>query len=242
MFKSRLYIDSLIQENDTKYINGLITNFEYNLINNIYQEASYLTEDEEGGVLNHLKRNWGKYAGAGVGIGMAHAGAFGDKAQNFVNNVGTMGQNMGERMASHASDAMKQTSDFYKTPGMVHGSDYHPNNNIGNLSGSYNGNHMSDRFNNPHYNGMNSGEIKDLHYVLRDQERNHLEQHINQNGGVGTNIGNSIDNTVNDAADFANDNLGWLGLGAAGLGTLVGAKYLNNKKQNKVNPVNPVNP
>jgi hypothetical protein len=87
-------------------------------------------EDERPGIGNHLRNNWGKYAAGGAGIGMAHAGAFGNQAKNFVDNAGTMGQHMGDRLAAHASESMKKAGDFYNTPGAP-GNPSHPVTPIG---------------------------------------------------------------------------------------------------------------
>ena len=109
--KSKLILDTLIQENDANYLNYRNSDLEYKLVDSILQEAMQLFEDEGDG---HFKRNWGKYA-AGLGVGgvLANGGTFGAGAQHATQSMMNAAKNIGHTGFDKASAGLDKSADYY---------------------------------------------------------------------------------------------------------------------------------
>lgn len=80
-------------------------------VKNYLQESWEATIIEE--EMSPIAKKGMALAGAGTGLAMGHAGAFGGGVKNLVDSAGTMGAGMADRASTHVGNAFNKTGKFY---------------------------------------------------------------------------------------------------------------------------------
>jgi hypothetical protein len=218
MFKHKLLINHLIQENTQNFLESQIDDITYSIRNSIFESVMSLFEDEND---SFLKRHGGKLAVAG-GLGvLANGGTFGAGAQNIMQSGLSTVKNVSHSAFDKASEGLNKSANYYS-----HGlSKEDPNSLVGASLNSHAGtkNNIIGYDSDGHMiTAENANKFsKDGLEVLKDKAHDAIDN--NGDDIVGGAVGAGLGALAGGAFGKKTKNVG-LGAGlGAGLGGLAGA-------------------